>query len=152
MFLQLYSNHYCWLFQKLKGPTRRRQRLVNGSSPYTPGRSGKTTPKTKQILGRTPTKLYRFLVIKKIYCVINIFRIIYAYICSPFGIETPSDRRQRNHQQFYGKPGTYTPTRSGKNTNKHLAGAAFDPSLMYSPTQVRELLLKGKIIWAFTLF
>jgi hypothetical protein len=45
--------------QKLKNnPARRRQRLVN-SSPYTPGR-GKDTPRSKQLLGRTPTKLYRF--------------------------------------------------------------------------------------------
>jgi len=41
--------------QRLKNPTRRRERLIN-NSPYTPGR----TPRTKQLLGRTPTKLYRF--------------------------------------------------------------------------------------------
>ena len=45
----------CFLFQRLKNPTRRRERLIN-NSPYTPGR----TPRTKQLLGRTPTKLYRY--------------------------------------------------------------------------------------------
>ncbi|KAK4004728.1 uncharacterized protein LOC116920300 [Daphnia magna] len=103
--------------QKLKNnPTRRRQRLVN-SSPYTPGR-GKDTPKSKQLLGRTPTKLY-----------------------SPFGIETPSSRRQRNRQNFYGKPGTYTPTRaasnkqSGNSSSNFVSGPAFNAVSVYSPTQ-----------------
>lgn len=89
--------------QRLKNPTRRRERLIN-NSPYTPGR----TPRTKQLLGRTPTKLY-----------------------SPFGIETPSDRLERDHQNFYGKPGTYTPTRRQAKMNTN----TFDAALMYSPTQ-----------------
>ncbi|XP_046460535.1 uncharacterized protein LOC124207221 [Daphnia pulex] len=103
--------------QKLKNnPARRRQRLVN-SSPYTPGR-GKDTPRSKQLLGRTPTKLY-----------------------SPFGIETPSSRRQRNHQNLYGKPGTYTPTRatsnkrSGNSSNNADLGPIFNAASVYSPTQ-----------------
>jgi len=88
--------------QRLKNPTRRRERLIN-NSPYTPGR----TPRTKQLLGRTPTKLY-----------------------SPFGIETPSDRLEREHQNFFGKPGTYTPTR-----RQDKVGNTFDSAMMYSPTQ-----------------
>jgi len=88
--------------QRLKNPTRRRERLIN-NSPYTPGR----TPRSKQLLGRTPTKLY-----------------------SPFGIESPADRLEREHQNFYGKPGTYTPTR-----RQEKIGNNFTSDLMYSPTQ-----------------
>ena len=61
---------------------------------------------------------------------------------SPFGIETPSSRRQRNHQNFYGKPGTYTPTRaasnkrSGNSSNSAVSGPAFNAVSVYSPTQV----------------
>lgn len=55
LMLSFYHFHF---IQKLN-PSRRHQRLVN-SSPYTPGKGGKRgTPRTKALLGRSPTKLYR---------------------------------------------------------------------------------------------
>jgi len=97
--------------QRLKNPTRRRQRLLQGS-PYTPTQSTKKTcsPRSKKLLGRTPTKLY-----------------------SPFGIETPSNKKERQMQKFYGTRGTYTP----RSKQKNLA-TTFDPSNMYSPTRVKS--------------
>jgi len=57
-----YANHiffYHFYFIQKLNPSRRHQRLVN-SSPYTPGKGGKRgTPRTKALLGRSPTKLYR---------------------------------------------------------------------------------------------
>ncbi len=128
--------------QKLKNnPARRRQRLVN-SSPYTPGR-GKDTPRSKQLLGRTPTKLYRFFIVSGNHWRIKKLIAVFLHLLSsPFGIETPSSRRQRNHQNFYGKPNTYTPTRatnnkrSGNSSNNVDSGPIFNAVSVYSPTQV----------------
>lgn len=135
-----------FLFQKLKNPNRRRERLIN-SSPYTPGR-GKGTPRTKQLLGRTPTKLYRFT-FNQIIIRLSLIEWPYFSFDSPFGIETPSDRRQRNHQNFYGKPGTYTPTRAGSNKRSGssiVSGTAFNAVSVYSPTQVCTHQLPTKTI------
>ena len=65
---------------------------------------------------------------------------LHIFTNSPFGIETPSSRRQRNHQNFYGKPGTYTPTRAASNKrsgkSNAVSGPAFNAVSVYSPTQV----------------
>lgn len=52
---------------------------------------------------------------------------------SPFGIETPSNKKERQMQKFYGTRGTYTP----RSKQKNLA-TTFDPSNMYSPTRVKS--------------
>ncbi|XP_046460660.1 uncharacterized protein LOC124207310 [Daphnia pulex] len=64
---------------------------------------------------------------------------------SPFGIETPSSRRQRNHQNFFGKTWqhVYTPTRAASNKRSgNIAAAATtmpfrDPPLMLFPCTAR---------------